>query len=208
MRANTPLSHVALAAILGFGVLGGLALTIDSCHKSNGSQSEQTAATENGAANAHQTQAQASDALAQDLKAKLEGAKADVVRLNAERDVILRKLAAKPKPGPDPVGDNQPSNPVCTEHLGLIEQLEAVVAKDAEVIDGQSGLIAVQSGLIGTLTTSRDEWKLTAEHREKQALAQEAATREWKKAVTSSRWLGRGEGALVGAAIGLLGGRR
>ena len=211
MRANTPLHQVILAAVVGFGLLGFLAFGVDSCHNTSGTQEERNANIASGEANAHQTQAQASDALVSDLKAKLEGQKADLGRIASERDALLRKLAAKPKPNANPAGSGvAPTDPMGDDRPALIDhisELTVLIAKDAEVIETQNQVINSQSGVIQVLTASRDEWRQTAEFREKQALAQEAATRAWKKSVTSSRWQGRLEGFAVGVALGYVGGK-
>jgi hypothetical protein len=200
-----------LAAALGLAlVIGGLGALagLDSCRKHQGEAGEHNAAVASGAANVHQSQAQAQDPIIADLQAQHEKDAADLGRLNAERDALLRKLASRPKPHVDSVGDNSsPTDPVGADDSAL-EAAEAVIAKDAEVIESQEILIKNQSEQILVITKKSDEWEATAKARERQALAQEAATKAWRDAVTTSRWRGRIEGFAAGVALGYVGGRR
>lgn len=194
---------------LGLGaillVLASLA-GVDSCRKRQGSQAEVQAAIHQGEANAHQAQAQTSDAAYEDLKAKVDGQKQDLDRLNTERNALLRRLAAKPLPNPNHA-DHIPGSDALDALEAAIDVRDEIIAKDAEVIQAQAYFIEAQKAEIAVLVVSRDEWKATAEARERQAMAQAEATRAWKQAVTTSRWQGRGEGAVVGALLGLLGGK-
>lgn len=200
MNARLFAAAVGLALVIGgLGALAGL----DSCRKHQGTQAEHNAAVASGEANAHQHNAEAQDAALSDLQTKLKAREADLDQLNAERDGLLRKLAAKPKPNADPAG-----GPTVGSDDSALEAAEAVIAKDAEVIQAQDLLIKNQSESILVLTKARDEWRATAEARERQALAQEAATRAWKDAVTTSRWRGRVEGFAAGVALGYVGGKR
>lgn len=184
-----------------------LAWGIGDWQQGRGSQAEHNAAVAQGEANAHQSQAQAHDSEVANLQARLQAREADLGRLHAERDALLRKLAAKPKPGADPVGDDlSPIEPVGADD-SEIELLRATVAKDAEVIEALEADSVVKDSLITEALRSRDEWKATAEARERQALAQEAATKAWKDAVVASKWRGRAEGFAVGLASGYVAGR-
>ena len=123
-------------AVLGLGaillVLVALA-GVDSCRRHQGASSETQAAIHQGEANAHQTQAGEADAKVQDLQAKLEDQKQGLDRLTKERDVLLRKLAAKPVPHVDP-SDPVPGPVALEAALSAISERDAVIAKDAEVI--------------------------------------------------------------------------
>lgn len=201
------------AAVLGLAlVIGGLAALsgLDSCRRAGGGLAEHNAAVAQGEANAHQSQAQAHDSEVADLQAQLVAREADLGRLSRERDALRRKLAAVGQSNSHPANtgsvgadDSEPSG-----NSGELDLLRATVAKDAEVIEAQELLIKNQSESILVVTKARDEWKATAEARERQALAQEAATKAWKDAVTSSRWRGRVEGFAAGVALGYVGGRR
>jgi len=173
-------------------------------HQAQGTKDEQQAQVFKGEANAHQTQAQASDAKVADLQAKVDAQVQDLGKLQKERDGLLRKLAAKVpavpgSPDLEPAGGTGPA-PVDDPN-------DQVIAKDAEVIAQQGFVIQSQKIEILQLTESRDQWKATADLREKQAMAQEAATAAWKKAVTESRWRGRVEGFVAGVASGYVAGR-
>jgi hypothetical protein len=92
---------------------------------------------------------------------------------------------------------------VATPDLNV--QLESakdeLIAKQDKQIQGLKAENALQTTEIGQL-------KVALDLRDKQAMAQEAATKAWKEAVTASRWQGRLEGFAVGAIAGYLGGKR
>jgi hypothetical protein len=195
---------LGLAAVLSIlAVLWG----VSEWRQRSGSQAEVQANIESGVASANQTQAQASDALVSNLQAKVDGQQQDLDRVSKERDALLRKLASKPVPGANPA-DSVPGTDAMDALEAAVAIRDEVIAKDAEVIDSQKVIIDSQVGVISQLTLSRDSWKATAEARERQAMAQEAATRAWKKAVTSSKWVGRAQGFAAGIALGYVGGRR
>ena len=201
------LSHILITAGVVIALLGAVVFGLDAIHKHKGESSQTTANIESGVASAHQSQAQAHDATVENLKAQLSAREADVGRLSRERDALLRKLASVPKPGAGSAGDNlSPTEPVGADDSEL-EMLRATVEKDAEVIEALEADSVVKDSLITAALRSRDEWKATAEARERQALAQEAATEAWKKAVVSSRWRGRFEGFAAGVALGYAGGK-
>jgi len=193
------------AAAIGLGlilaILAGLA-GYNSCRKTQGSAAEVQANIAKGEANAHQSQAQASDAVVSDLQAKHLETKKALDRLTNERVALLKRLDVERQARLDA----ESAHPATIEPIPDVR--DAVIAKDAEVIAAQTVVIGQKDAEIVQLTTSRNEWKATAEARERQALAQEAATKAWKQAVTSSRWQGRIEGFAAGAALGFLGGRR
>lgn len=194
-----------IGAALAVALILGSLVGYQSCRTSQGSAAEVQANIASGAANVHQSQAQASDALEPNLKAKLADQTVILARVTGERDALRKQWAARPVP-PDALPPAAPD-----DRPALLEQLDlasAVIEKDAAMIDNQSKVIETQALTIGTLTVSRNEWKLTAEARERQALAQEAATRAWKSAVTSSKWIGRAQGFAAGVALGYAGGKR
>lgn len=82
-----------------------------------------------------------------------------------------------------------------------------MIEKDQEDIDALQKVSTTKDVLIASLTLDRDQWKATADLRQKQAMAQEAATEAWKQAVTASRWRGRIEGFAAGVALGYVGGK-
>lgn len=200
---------IGLALIVGgLGAMAGLR----SCTENAGNYAEQQAHAHVGAANVHQEQGGKAEAKVAELEAIAARQAADLGRLSAERDALLRKLASKPRPGADPVGDNpSPSDPVGHDCVALAERLEAaeaVVAKDAEVIEAQAQQIATGKESLQVAMTRGDEYKAAFESERKARQAQEVATKAWKSAVTTSKWRGRIEGFAAGAALGYLGGRR
>lgn len=209
VEAMTPrLSHILIGAGLVLGLWAAAVFGIDAYQKYKGRGNEVAAHIAEGEANAHQSQANASDAKISDLQAKVDSQAKDLGRLNAERDALLKRLAAKPVSHADPVGPNLSPTDALDALEAAVAERDEVIAKDAEVITSQAGIIKDQTVVIGQLMISRDEWKATAEARERQAIAQEAATKAWKDAVRSSKWSGRVQGFAAGVALGFLGGKR
>lgn len=188
---------IGLGAVLA--ILASLA-GVDSCRKHTGTQNEIQSAVHQGEANAHVSQAQAIP----DHAAELQSAKDDVARARAEVARVKRLLAAQQGHAvPDPAGSGSALPPVVDP-----DPRDAVIAR-------QGVLIEAQDGQIQALTLAlADEQKRSAEFREafeaerKATAAQAAATKAWKEAVTTSRWRGRIEGALAGAALGYFGSKR
>lgn len=193
--------------VLAFGLVGLLAFITEGCEKKRGTQNEVTAHIAEGEANAHQSQANASDAKVSDLQAKVDSQAKELGRLNAERDALLKRLAAKPLPNPNHA-DPIPGTDLVDALEIAVSERDEVIAKDAQVIEAFKADSVVKDSLITAIAKSRDEWKATAEARERQAIAQKAATDAWKKAVVASKWEGRVQGFAAGIAVGFLGGRR
>lgn len=191
-------SFIGLGLILA--ALASLA-GVDSCRKKQGSNAQTQANVAKGEANAHQTQAQTSDAVAANLQAQLMAKETALGRLTAERGALLKRLESERQARLDA----ESAHPAAVEPIPDVR--DALIAKDAEVIEAQGKEIAGLKDLTSQLVISRDQWKATAEARERQALAQQAATDAWKKAVTTSRWRGRIEGFAVGMASGYVAGR-
>lgn len=184
-------------------IIGSLVFGFDSCHKRRGAVAETIAHIAEGEANAHQSAAGRSDARLPEIEARLAEATAGMAGARAEVARLRKALATRPEAVPGP--DGAPTAP--DESLAA-DPRDALIASQDVLIASQDAVITEQARKIAVLQVSRDEWKNTAEARERQALAQEAATRAWKSAVTTSRWRGRVEGFAAGAALGYLGGRR
>ena len=176
----------------------------DSLRKHQGAKNEVQAQVYKGEANANQAQASQTDAEVLRLKAAHVQDQADVNRARAEVQRLRTQLAAARREGiPNQVVP--PVAPDAPDSGGdLHGQLD--LAKDGLITkqDIQIQGLKEESAL---LLKDRDQWKATAEFRQRQALAQEAATNAWKKAVTDSRWRGRVEGFVVGLAGGYAAGR-
>jgi len=181
------LRQILVGFVLVFGVFAGIVLTLDSCHKKQAQQGEVQVAIHQGAAEVHQVQAQESDKKDEVLKKQLKVSQANVDKLKAELEALKLKVPESP-------ADNS--------------EILAVVAKQEEVIGAQDKQIAGLNKSIVVLTKSRDEWKLTAEERLKQAQAQAVVTEAWKSAVTTSTNKGRLQGFAIGVALGFFGGRK
>ena len=190
MNARIYAAMVGLALVIGgLGALAGL----DSCRKHEGSAAEVTANIESGVASVHEQNAQAQNPAIQKLEAERDEARALAARVQGERDILRKKWDSRPIP-PATLPVSAPDDRAAL--LGQLDLAEAVIAKDAEVIEAQDLLIKNQSESILVLTKARDEWKATAEARERQAMAQEAATRAWKDAVVTSEIKGGIKGAI------------
>lgn len=194
---------VARYVALGLGaillVLASLA-GVDSCRKRQGSQAEHQAAVHQGEANAHVQQAQA----VPDHAAELAQAKTDVAGARAEVERLRRIVAAQRRQGvPDPAGPAAPDpGPVAPDHR------DELLAADAVLIAKQDAQI---QGLTVALTDEQarsEQFRLAFEAERKATAAQQAATEAWKKAVTTSKWMGRAQGFAAGVALGYVGGKR
>lgn len=194
----TPVQKIAGYALAALLLIGGTAWGIKHHAASKGVKAEAQAATFSAEAKVETTQAQASDAKVPQLQARVVAAEQTVASLQAERLVLLKRLAAKPAPA-------DPTTPATTP---VDDPRDAVIAKDAEVIEAQAAQIVALKVEVVQLTTSRDDWKAACDLRDKQAAAQAAATQAWKEAVTASRWQGRIEGFALGTILGLAGGHR
>ena len=188
---------LGIAAALIFGGLIGY----QSCRKAEAGAAETQVHIADGEANVHTAQAQTSDTLAAELRATNAAQKKQLDLVLAERRELLRKLAAIKPSGDDPSLAGLPSIPPD-------DPRDALIAKDAEVIQAQADHIVGLNAMVSALTISRDEWKLTAEARERQALAQAVATKAWRQSVTSAELKGGAKGLVLGLMLGFAGGKR
>ncbi len=85
---------------------------------------------------------------------------------------------------------------------------DELLAADAVLIAKQDAQI---QGLTVALTDEQarsEQFRLAFEAERKATAAQQAATEAWKKAVTTSKWMGRAQGFAAGVALGYVGGKR
>lgn len=191
-------------ALLGI-IAAGTVFGVNSCRRRQASEAETQAYIASGEAGVHQSNATTSDTTVSDLKAKLADQTVILARVAGERDALLKRWNARSLPLPALPSTTTDDRPALLEQLALAS---AVIEKDAAMIEDQSKVIETQALTIGTVTVSRDEWKATAEARERQARAQEVATKAWKQSVTSSKWVGRFQGFAAGVAVGYVAGAR
>ena len=188
-------------ALLGLAIvitmLGFAAFGSESCNRGKVQQAEAAANVSHGAADAHQQQAQASDAQVEDLKAKVQSQNAKVGRLLAERTALLARLDHADHVPVDPVPPGEP----------VRDDRDAVIAKDAEVIAAQGKQITDQAVVISALTVSRDAWKATAEERAREAAGLRIALDAQKSVANSGKWVGRFQGFAIGIGAGYVAGR-
>ena len=188
---------IGLGAVLA--ILASLA-GVDSCRKHQGTEAEHQAAIHQGEANAHASQAQAIP----DHAAELQSAKDDVARARAEVARVKRLLAAQSGHAvPDPAGQGSSLPPVVDP-----DPRDQVIASQGVLIEKQDAQIqGLQVALMDERKRS-SEFKAAFEAERKATAAQEAATRAWKQAVTTSKWMGRAQGFAAGVALGYVGGKR
>ena len=188
------LAGLALALLAFYGVATGL----DSCHRRQGTQGEQTSQIQHQEAQSH---AQAAQAIPYHSQA-LAKAQADADRARAEVR-RLRKLLDAQAPGvhdPDSAGDAG-AVPIAPDHRD-----ELLVAQDALIKAQDTQIQGLKLALTDEQARS-GEWQQAYQHEQQARLAQEAATNAWKSAVKESRWRGRIEGFAAGVALGYAGGK-
>lgn len=132
----------------------------------------------------------------------LASAQADSARAWAEVR-RLRQVVASQKPGvPAADGPGEAPGQPATDHR------DELLAADAVLIETQARQIDALQVAYSDERKRSAENRAAFEHERAARMAQEAATKAWKDAVTASRWQGRIEGFAVGAALGYVGGRR
>ena len=195
MTLRTRLILAAVAAlVLTWGLPAGLSLY----HRHQAGTSEAVATQHVQEADHHVGAAQAIPEHSQALAT----AQADSDRAWAEVRRLRKLVGASAPMVPDPVipsqaGGDAPAD-LCAEQR----------AADRELIEAQARQIeALKAAYSDERKRSAESWA-AFEHERAARMAQEAATKAWKDAVTTSRWQGRVEGFAVGAALGYVGGRR
>lgn len=198
------LSHILIAvAIVAAGVVS--LLGYNSCVRKIEQKAETQSNVDHGQALAHAQQAKASDLVAADLQAKVDKQTVALVRLLAERDALLRKLAAKVPAVPS---SSDPASPSLPSMASLPDVRDSVIAKDAEVIDAQAQVIQGQTAEITNLVVSRDQWKSAYDAESRRATGLEIALEAQKHVSASGKWIGRLQGFAVGIGVGYLGAKR
>lgn len=195
---TTRLAAYLLAAVAALALIL-VGLSLFGPHQ-EGQAHEIQSAIHTGEANTHVSQAQAIS----DHAAELQSAKDDVARARAEVARVKRILAAQPQHAvPDPAGEGSAMPPSVDP-----DPRDQVIASQGVLIEK----LTVQVG--GLELALSDEKRRSTEYREafeaerRASQAQAAATEAWKKAVTSSKWVGRAQGFAAGVALGYVGGRR
>lgn len=201
---NPRIIQAALGAVLLIGVLGSASLGIESCGKNKENYAYQNANIAKGEGSVHEDRAKNQDAVVRDLQAKVDSSITDVSRLTKERDALLRKLASKMSQMPP---DNDPEATVAPRPMPMADERDAVITKDAELIQAQVVVITNQAKEISVLTTSRDEWKATSDARLREAAGLRIALDAQRSVTNASRWTGRIQGFTAGIVLGLAGGR-
>jgi len=183
----SPVEKAIIGLMVAMGLLYGGYWFAEHHNVNKGTKAEVQAQVLGIQADAVQAQAKHTDAEYQALvdahasdQQKVDTARAEVARLKAAAPIVIVKPGEPPPP-----------------EIVLDTAKDALIAQ----LDTQVKDLKAEKEL---LIADRDQWKATAELREKQESAQAAATKAWKDAVLQSRWLGRGEGAALGALAGLL----
>lgn len=183
--------EILTSLIVLFSLVASLSFVADYCHRQQAHGATQQVQQLVQEAENHAGAAQANDAQAEAIQAKLAATQQSLVRLRAEAEALRKALAERPEVspavGPDP-------------H-------DALIAKQDEVIKAQDAQIAGLQGQVVLLTAARDQWKAAFDTERKARMAQEAATLAWQQAVGSSKRIGQFQGLALGLAVGYVGGR-
>ena len=191
------LSHILIGAVAVIVLFGAVAIGLDH-YKKKETIGETISHIEQGAADAHVTQAKASDPKVKDLETKLLAQTKDLDRLKAERVAMLAHLAAI-----SPSSSNSANQSAGSGTMGDdVGSLQAVVEKDAEVIKAQDDQVGQQMEIIRQLTVSRDQWKASYESEHKALVGLQIALDAQKVVSKMDKWIYRGQGF----AVGLVGG--
>ena len=201
------LSHILIGAALVIGLFGAVAFGVSHFAGKIESKAKTQSKVDEGKAQAHAEQAKASDAAAQNLKAELDATKADLDRLTAERGALLRKLAtAKQNSGNQSIPPASAVAPPVAA-VPVDDGRDAVIAKDAEVIESQARVIKGYEASTSQLVISRDQWKAAYDAEARRAAGLEIALAAQKTVSRSDKWIGRLQGFAIGIGVGYAGGR-
>ena len=195
------LSHLVAGAILAIGVVFGALIGIAHVAQKISGKAESSAKIEEKKSDANADAAKVSDKQVEDIKTKLDIAKANLDRLTSERDALLRKIKQPPSPGPvalPPLPAIPSDNP---------DVRDAVIAKDAEVIASQKSVIEQQDAEIKGLVTSRDQWKAAYSDEKRSNVGLQIALDAQKVVSSSNKWVYRAQGLVIGFGAGYIGGR-
>ena len=195
------LSHILIGAGLVVVLFGALAFTVSEIGHNVSGKAEASAKIEEKKADAHADAAKVSDKQVEDIKTKLDIAKANLDRLTSERDALLRKLKQPPSHGPVAL----PPLPAIPSDTPDVR--DAVIAKDAEVIASQKSVIEQQDAEIKGLVTSRDQWKAAYSDEKRSNVGLQIALDAQKVVSSSNKWVYRAQGLVIGFGAGYIGGR-
>ena len=193
--------HIIAGAVLALGLVFGIAMGISHVAQKISGKAEAGAKVEEKKADAHADKAKESDKQVEDIKAKLGLATTNLDRLTSERNALLKQLHKPVSPGPVAL----PSLPAIPSDAPDVR--DAVIAKDAEVIEAQAKVIAGQKLEISGLVTSRDEYKAAFEGARRANTGLQIALDAQKVVNSSNKWVYRIEGFAVGISVGYVGGR-
>lgn len=190
-----------------FIVIGGLGLLTcgaESCGKRQVAAAVQTANINRGEANAHQSDAINHDRLAQALQQALAGREAELDRLRAEvRRLSAPIVGSDLTPGGVPLDADSPADlPSVSNELPAL-----AVAQDA-LIRAQDAKIKGLEAEAAALTMARDDWKKTAQAREREAAGLRIALDAQRHVQTASEWRYGLSGFAAGLVLGYAAPRR
>ena len=198
---NPRLVAAALGLALLVGALGALSMG-ESCGKGKVDRAEQKADVAHGEANAHGSAAITTDAEVLRLKEAHKTDQANVDSARAEVQRLRKILASRPVPVPDPPSPDPAPVPVvsASDLHGIVDAQDALIkAQDQQIIGLKTE--------VQFLTLARDEWKATAEARNREAVGLRIALDAQKHVATSWKWMGRIQGFACGVAVGFVGGK-
>jgi len=196
------LRDILIGVVAVIIIFGAIALGLDH-YKKKEKAGETISHIEQGVADAHVAQAQASDPKVADLEAKVASQAKDLGRLKTERLALLAHLATVS------TSDHDSANP--NSGTGILDDdivaLKDVVSKDAEVIKSQDDQISQQGDVIKQLTISRDQWKGAYEAEHRALVGLQIALDAQKVVNKMDKWIYRGQGLAVGLVGGYAYGR-
>jgi hypothetical protein len=170
-------------------------------HARAGNRNEISAQTIGAKADAMKDQAAATGIVVKQDVARVEVSASAVAKVESERAPMVNKWKSRVSI-PDALPPSAPNDRAIL--IERLRQANELIAKDQEDIEALHRANADKDVLIASLTKKSDEWQAVAELREKQQLAQQAATDAWKKAAVEGKWEGRAEGAVATALVEVL----
>ena len=209
-----PAKGLVESLVIGTLVIGTICAW--TCHKTRETHAIQQADQHHEAAVTAAAQGAAYDHQAAQQTPIIQSDAATVAALRAAV-ARLRDAAAVSHPAPLVVvapGEGQPTghpveggHPTALVPASMVVDLAPLVAKQDQLIQAQERQIQDQTAIIGTLTLSRDSWRLSAQQSSAEAVQLRAALAAQQGLTASALWKGRIQGFAVGIAGGYVAGR-
>lgn len=185
-------ASLLLIALIGFGIY-------THYQKAKRTIGEAYAQKADEMAKAHTRLAADSDANITNLQAQSKAQQKTVDQLTTERAALLKKLAAAKQGTPTvpPPGDGIVAPP---------DERDAVIAKDAELIDAQTKMIESQKLVIAQSDVSITQWRAAFQAEQKRATGLQIALDAQKALNKADKWIYRAQGFAIGIGGGYIAG--